>query len=75
MPNHKKFHIEDSFATLGSHWLPHFTSNMADRVTNESSKLKSKLNFMFWGKNNGFYKEQDTANNLNIFTKGFGTKS
>ena len=67
MPNHKKFHLEDSFATLGTHWLPHCTSNTAVRVANKSSELKSKLNFMFWSKNN--YKEKGTANNV-FFYKG-----
>ena len=66
MPNNKKFHLEDSFATLGSHWLPYFTSNMADSIANESSELKPKLNFVIWSKNNEIYKERDTANNVNI---------
>ena len=66
---------KNSFVTLGFHWLSPCTSNMADRVANESSVLKSKLNFMFWNKTNEFYKEKDIASNVNIFTKGFRTKS
>ena len=71
MPNHKKFCLEDSFTTPGSHWMPHCTSNMADRVTNESFRTEAKDEFCVKVKNNEFYEEKDTPNNVIIF--GFRT--
>ena len=63
----KKFYLDDTFATLGSHCLCNCMSNIADRAVNESPELKPKLDFVFWSKSLEFYKERNTGNTVNNF--------
>ena len=41
----KSYTVEDSFVTLGCHWLPNCTSNMADRLQMNIQNCQVKLIF------------------------------